>query len=202
MVMGDLVLREDQIAAVMDAALDSGLEVTALHNHFLAESPRILFMHIGGIGGTEKLASAVGATFRRIGDTTKQPLALLRRPQGFKVETILGLTGDFQNGVLRFVLAKPARMHGAPVGAAMGVNTWAAFAGSDGQAVVDGDFAMLESELQGVLQALRRAGIEIVAIHNHMTGEEPRILFLHYWGIGPTQALARGLKSALDTQAR
>ena len=208
--MGDLVLREDQVTAVMDAALDSGLEVTALHNHFLAESPRILFMHIAGMGETDKLAAAVGTTFRRIAESAKTPVA---RPSADidparttldpkRVESILGMPGDFKDGVLRFVVSKPARMHGTAVGAAMGVNTWAAFAGSDTQAVVDGDFAMLESELQGVLKALRRAGIEIVAIHSHMTGEDPRILFLHYWGVGPTEVLAKGLRSALDTQAR
>jgi hypothetical protein len=80
----------------------------------------------------------------------------------------------------------------------MGVNTWAAFAGSDDTAVVDGDFAMLEPELQGVLKALRGAGIAIVAIHQHMAGEQPRILFLHYWGVGPTTSLAKGLRAALD----
>src|SRR5438552_17218445 len=84
------------------------------------------------------------------------------------------------------------------VGKTMGVNTWAAFAGSDDRAVVDGDFAMLESELQGVLKALRKAGINVVAIHQHMTGEQPRILFLHYWGIGPAASLAQGLRAALD----
>ncbi len=152
----------------------------------------------------------MGATFRRMGESAKAPLA---RPgtdidparttlEPKKIEAILGTAGDFKDGVLKVVVAKPARMHGVDVGAAMGVNTWAAFAGSDAMAVVDGDFAMLESELQGVLKALRRAGIEIVAIHSHMTGEDPRILFLHYWGIGPTQTLAKGLKSALDTQAR
>jgi hypothetical protein len=82
------------------------------------------------------------------------------------------------------------------------VNTWAAFAGSDDLAVVDGDFAMLESELQGVLKTLRKAGIDIVAIHQHMTGEEPRIMFLHYWGIGRTEDLAKGIKAALDTQTK
>ena len=80
----------------------------------------------------------------------------------------------------------------------MGVNTWAAFAGSDDKAVVDGDFAMLESELQGVLQALRGAGIDVVAIHQHMTGESPRVMFLHYWGVGPAEELAKGLRAALD----
>ena len=82
----------------------------------------------------------------------------------------------------------------------MGVNTWAAFVGSDDKAVVDGDFAMLESELQGVLKALRGASINIVAIHQHMAGESPRVLFLHFWGVGPAESLAKGIKSALDTQ--
>jgi hypothetical protein len=93
-------------------------------------------------------------------------------------------------------------MHGTEIGNTMGVNTWAAFAGADDKAVVDGDFAMLEPELQSVLKALRRVGINIVAIHQHMTGESPRVMFLHYWGVGPTQALAKGLKAALDTQKR
>jgi hypothetical protein len=80
----------------------------------------------------------------------------------------------------------------------MGVNTWAAFAGSDEQAIVDGDFAMLESELQDVLKALRKSNIDVVAIHQHMTNEQPRVMFLHYWGIGKTTDLAKGLKAALD----
>jgi hypothetical protein len=92
-------------------------------------------------------------------------------------------------------------MHGAEAGNAMGVNTWAAFAGTDDNAVVDGDFAMLESELQGVLRALHKAGIHVVAIHQHMAGEQPRILFLHYWGTGAAQDLARGLRTALDRTA-
>jgi hypothetical protein len=86
------------------------------------------------------------------------------------------------------------------VGNAMGVNTWAAFAGTDDKAIVDGDFAMTEQELQGVLKALRGAHIDIVAIHNHMTGENPRIMFLHFWGVGSTTDLAKGVKAALDTQ--
>jgi hypothetical protein len=96
-------------------------------------------------------------------------------------------------------IGRTTKMHGHPMSGAMGVNTWAAFAGSDDRAVVDGDFAMLESELQGVLKALRAAGIAVVAIHNHMTGEQPRIVFLHYWGVGSTASLAKGLRAALDT---
>ena len=106
-----------------------------------------------------------------------------------------------KNGVLRFTFGKTTRMQGETVGAAMGVNTWAAFAGSDGQAVVDGDFAMEEDELQAVLKTLRKGGIDVVAIHNHMTHEEPRIVFLHYWGTGPAERLAQVLRSALEAQA-
>jgi uncharacterized protein DUF1259 len=118
-----------------------------------------------------------------------------------KIEAILGPVGGtggpLADGVYKLTFGRTARMHGADMGNAMGVNTWAAFAGSDDRAIVDGDFAMLEGELQGVLKALRAAGIDVVAIHHHMTAEEPRIVFLHYWGVGPTVELANALKSAL-----
>lgn len=208
MVMGDLVLREDQVSPVMSAALDSGLEVTALHNHFLGDSPRVMFMHIGGHGPVDKLATAVGAVFRTMSTTQEKPAPAAKAeidpaktsldPKA--LEGILGLKGDFKDGVLRFAVGKPSHMGGETIGNAMGVNTWAAFAGSDAQAVMDGDFAMYAGELQAVLKALRAAGIDVVAIHSHMTEEEPRILFLHYWGVGPAPQLARGLKSALDAQ--
>src|SRR5262249_50477697 len=119
-----------------------------------------------------------------------------------KIDALLGGGGELKNGVYKIILGRETKMHGETMGATMGVNTWAAFAGSDEQAVVDGDFAMLESELQGVLKALRAAGIDIVAIHQHMSGEQPRFLFLHYWGIGSTEGLAKGIKAALSTQHR
>jgi hypothetical protein len=208
MVMGDMVLTEDQVNPVMTIALDNGLEVTALHNHFLGESPRVMFMHIGGSGSVERLSEAVGKVFAGI----KQPGAPL--PQADidpartqldtgKIATILGHPGDLSAGVYKVTIGRTATMHGHAIGATMGVSTWAAFSGANEQAVVDGDFAMTESELQPVLKALRHAGIQIVAIHQHMTGEEPRIMFLHYWGIGGAEGLARGLRAALDeTQPR
>jgi hypothetical protein len=206
MVMGDLVLREDQVNPVMSTALDHGLEVTALHNHFLGDSPRVMFMHIGGHAPLEPLATAVGAVFRSLRETpAPAPRAAIDPAKSDldpkAVEQILGRAGEFKDGVLRFSIGKTSHMHGEAVGNAMGVNTWAAFAGGQGQAVVDGDFAMYEGELQAVLKALRKAGINVAAIHNHMTDETPRIVFLHYWGIGPAADLARGLKSALDAQA-
>jgi hypothetical protein len=208
MVMGDIVLLENEVNPVMSAALSSGLEVTALHNHFLWDSPKVMFMHIGGMGDEEELARAVGSVFDKVKEVIRtkpsapaadvDPAKTSFDPQ--KVERTLGAAGALNNGVYKVVLGRNARMGEHDFGKEMGVNTWAAFAGSEQLAVVDGDFAMLESELQGVLKALRAANINIVAIHNHMTGETPRYVFLHYWGVGPVEDLAKGLRAALDTQ--
>lgn len=205
-VMGDMVLLEDQVNPVMSAALDNGLEVTALHNHFIWDNPRVMFMHIGGMGEEEALAGAVGKVFAKIQETAAgkgqvptsdlDPAKTTLDPA--KIEEILHEKGTLADGVYKVTVGRTAQMHGSSMGNTMGVNTWAAFVGSDEQAVVDGDFAMHESELQGVLKALRGAGINIVAIHQHMTGETPRIMFLHYWGVGTTQSLAKGLRAALD----
>jgi len=203
MVMGDMVLTEDQVNPVMSVALDNGLDVTALHNHFLGESPRVMFMHIGGSGNVERLADAVGKVFARIKEPgTPLPHADIDPAQTQldteKLGAILGHRGDLSGGVYKVTIGRTAKMHGHAIGNTMGVNTWAAFSGTNDQAVVDGDFAMTESELQPVLKALRHADIQIVAIHQHMTGEEPRIMFLHYWGIARAEDLARGLRGALD----
>lgn len=213
MVMGDIVLLEDEVSPAMSAALDNGLEVTALHNHFFYESPRVMYMHIGGHGDAEKLATAV----RRVIDAQRavrtasaeparafagQPVPAENRITASTINQILGAKGEMNNGMYKATIGRTATHHGTKVGKQMGVNTWAAFAGTDEMASVDGDFAMTEDELQGVLRALRKAGIHIVAIHNHMTHEQPRYVFLHYWGKGPAQELARGVRSALDTQKR
>ena len=203
MVMGDLVLTEDQVNPVMSVALDNGLEVTALHNHFLGESPRVMFMHIGGSGSESKVAEAVGKVFSSIGQPGVAVPTTEIDPASTHLDTesiaaALGHRGDLAGGVYKVTIGRTTRMHGHAVGTTMGVNTWAAFSGSDDRAVVDGDFAMLETELQPVLKALRRANIQVVAIHQHMTGEVPRMMFLHYWGIGRVVELAHGLRSALD----
>jgi hypothetical protein len=195
-----------QVDPVMSAALDAGLEVTALHNHFFWETPRVMFMHIGGTGDQRTLAAAVGKVFAKMKETAggkgETPTALIDPGQSTldtsKIDAILGKKGKANQGVYKIEIGRTISMHGIQASNAMGVNTWAAFAGSDERAVVDGDFAMLESELQPVLKALRGAGIDIVAIHQHMTGEQPRMMFLHYWGVGPAQELARGVRSALD----
>jgi len=200
-VMGDMVLTEDQVNPAMSAALDNGLEVTALHNHFFWESPRVMFMHIGGMGDEAKLAAGVAKIFETMKQKFDVPSASIDPANTTldprKIDAVLGRSGDLNKGVYKITVGREVKMAGHTMGNTMGVNTWAAFAGSDDQAIVDGDFAMLESELQSVLKALRRANINIVAIHQHMTGESPRMLFLHYWGVGRTEDLARGLKNAL-----
>jgi len=213
MVMGDTVLLQDEVNAVMTVALDSGLEVTALHNHFFFDEPRVYFMHIGGQGEASKLAEGIKKMYDKVreiraatpqpasrfaGTPTSQPNAITAKP----LESIFGAPGESNNGMFKVVIGRTGRMHGLEFGKEMGLNTWAAFAGSDENAIVGGDFAMLESELQPVLKSLRKDGINIVAIHQHMSNEQPRYLFLHYWGKGKAVDLARSVKTALDTQAK
>jgi hypothetical protein len=208
MVMGDMVLTEDQVNPVMSVALDNGLEVTALHNHFFWDKPKVMFMHIGGMADEAVLATAVGKVFAKIKETQGgkgdvvsadlDPAKTTLDPK--KIEAIFGAPGDASKGAYKWTWGKTTKMGGQEVGNAMGVNTWAAFVGSDAKAVVDGDFAMYETELQDVLKALRHVNINVVAIHNHMTMENPRVVFLHFWGIGSSEALAKGIKTALNTQ--
>jgi hypothetical protein len=212
MVAGDLVLLEDEVNPVMSAALDAGLSVTALHNHFFFDQPRVYFMHIGGEGTVQQMASAVKAALARQKEIrTSQPQPAKAFGRGFapaknaitgaKIDSALGTKGQANNGMFKVVIGREVTMPcGCPMGKEMGVNTWGAFAGTDDNAVVDGDFAVLEDELQPVLKSLRAADINIVAIHHHMTHEKPRMLFLHYWGKGPVDTLVAGLKKTLDAQ--
>jgi Domain of Unknown Function (DUF1259) len=209
--MGDTVVFEDEVNPAMSAALDAGLEVTALHNHFFFDRPKVYFMHIGGHGDPKVLAAGVRKVYDKIAEVRAASAAPSESFPGAiastsaitpaTLETALGVKGQASQGMFKVVIGRTATMHGTPVGKEMGINTWAAFAGSDDAAFVDGDFAMLESELQPVLRAMRREGINIVAIHQHMSHEQPRYLFLHYWGKGKAADLARSLKRVLDAQA-
>jgi hypothetical protein len=211
MVMGDIVLLEDEVSPVMSAALDNGLEVTALHNHFFYESPRVMYMHIGGSGDVEKLATGVKKVIdaqRAVRTASAEPARAFsgnpvpteNKMTAGPLDKILGTTGEMNNGMYKATIGRTGKHHGAKIGKQMGVNTWAAFAGTDEIASVDGDFVMTEDELQDVLKTLRKGGIHIVAIHNHMTHEQPRFVFLHYWGKGPAQELARAVRAAMNTQ--
>lgn len=209
-VMGDMVLTEDQVNPVMSVALDNGLSVTALHNHFFWETPRLMFMHIEGMGKETDLAQAVGKVLAEIKTTSNEKSIALNvdinpaqtnlDPQ--KIDKILGVKGTLAKGVYKVTIGRATHMEGHKIGSTMGINTWAAFAGSDDKAVVDGDFAMHESEVQDVLKALRKANINIVSIHQHMIGENPRIIFLHYWGTGSTEHLAKALRTALNATSK
>ncbi len=208
MVMGDTVLFEDEVNPVMSVAFENGLAVTALHNHFFFDQPPVYFMHIGGEGTVEQLATAV----RKVYDKIKEIRAANPQPRNTfgaaalpeksaitpePLNAIFGMSGEVNNGMVKFTMGRAAKMHGTAINNTMGVNTWAAFAGTDDNAVVDGDFAVTEDELQPALKALRAVDVNIVAIHSHMTHEEPRILFFHYWGRGPAKQLADAVKGAL-----
>lgn len=211
MVMGDIVLFEDEVNPVMSAALNAGLQVTALHNHFFFDKPKVYFMHIGGEGSVSTLAQGVKVIF----DTEKQirtkapapldsfglgELSAKNAIDGSEISQVFGQKGDAKDGMYKVTIGRVVHMAGMHMGNTMGINTWAAFAGTSDDALVVGDFAVLENELQTVLKTLRGANINIVAIHQHMTGEDPRMIFLHYYGRGKALDLARGVKAAINTQ--
>jgi hypothetical protein len=212
MVMGDTVVFQDEVSPAMDAAFASGLEVTGLHNHFFYDEPKVYFMHIGGMGEPEKLAVGV----KSVWDAIKKVRAAHPKPAGHfagdvpkdgkidqaVIEKTLGHKGESQAGVVKVTIGREGTMHGVKVAGSMGLTTWAAFSGSDELAAVDGDFIMTSAEVQPVLHALRESGIHIVALHNHMVGEQPAFFFTHFWGKGKAETLASGVRAALDAQAK
>lgn len=206
-VMGDIVVLEDEVGPIQQTLREHGLTVTGLHNHFVREEPGVMYMHIGGKGAEEALARAVGATFDRVaelrgGDPAgAEPQTVPNTIDTDEIAGILGHAGELSRGIYKITIGRPdvsLRTDGVPVTTFMGFNTWAAWQGTPERAAVAGDFALLEDEVAPVVQALIDYGIEVVAVHNHMVHEEPRIFFLHYWGVGPATELARGLRAALD----
>jgi hypothetical protein len=211
MVMGDTVVFQDEVDAAMDAAFAHGLKVTALHNHFFFDQPKVYFMHIAGDGQPQALAANVKAVW----DAIKDVRAAQAHPaEGFggtaptmgqldaeALAKIVGHKAEVNGGVAKITVGRNGRMHGQNVGASMGLTTWAAFSGNDALAAMDGDFIMTAAEVQPVLRALRQSGIHVVALHNHMMGDTPAFYFTHFWGKGPAATLARGFRAALDAQA-
>jgi hypothetical protein len=207
--MGDLVLTEDEVNPVMSALLDNGLEVTALHNHFFWEQPRIFYMHVHGIGTPADLARKVKPALDLIGkgasrsSTPAAPSASATpaaKMDVAKLAKIVGAEGEQTGAVYKITIGRDdlkLTEMGAPINARMGLNTWAAFVGTDENAAIAGDVAMLSHEVTPVLQALRKNGLDVVAIHHHMTGTQPTVFFLHYWGTGPAEKLATGFKAAV-----
>jgi hypothetical protein len=207
MVMGDIVVTESDLKQVQTEVINQGLTVTAIHNHFVRDKPHVMYMHIGGMGKEEKLAQSVKAVFERVkavrghnpADGSKDEVPNTLDTQF--LDNILGSKGEMSRGVYKHTIGRPdvtLKDHSASVSSFAGFNTWAAWQGTPQHAAVAGDFAMLENEVANVIKALVENNIEVVAVHNHMVHEEPRIFFLHYWGVGSAENLAKGLKAALD----
>jgi hypothetical protein len=207
--MGDLVLTQDEVNPVMSALLENGLEVTALHNHFFWDEPRILYMHVHGHGTPADLARKLKPALDLIGKSATRPAtatAAAPAATGATLDTgriaqLVGTPGEQTGDVYKITIGRDdlkLTEMGAPINARMGLNTWAAFVGTNENAAIAGDVAMLAGEVTPVLKALRANGLDVVAIHHHMTGTQPTIFFLHYWGTGPAEKLARGFKTALS----
>jgi hypothetical protein len=199
--MGDLVLTQDQVNPVMSALLENGLEVTALHNHFFWEEPRVFFIHVHGHGAPMDLARKVKPALDLIGAGVPAPPFAVPVVDDAKLAEIAGHPGERTGAVYKITVGRDDLKitdMGAVINARMGLNSWAAFVGTDKEAAIAGDIAMLANEVTPVLKALRQNGLQVVAIHHHMTGTSPTIFFLHYWGTGPAATLAAGFRAALD----
>src|SRR5438094_4930750 len=203
--MGDLVLTQDEVNPVMSALLDNGLDVTALHNHFFWEEPRIFFMHVHGHGKPADLARKVKPALDLIGKGASRPTAAPAAAPAAtidmaKIAQIVGTQGEQSGAVYKITVGRDdlkLTEMGAPINARMGLNTWAAFVGTNEKAAMAGDIAMLANEVTPVLKVLRKNGIDVVAIHHHMIDTRPTIYFLHYWGTGSADKLATAFKAAL-----
>jgi hypothetical protein len=209
--MGDLVLTQDEVNPVMSALLDNGVDVTALHNHFLWDEPRMFYMHVHAHGKPADLARKVKPAIDLIGKGASRPAAVPAAAapattiDTAKLAQIVGTSGEQSGAVYKITIGRDdlkLTEMGAPINARMGLNTWAAFVGTNENAAIAGDVAMLASEVQPVLKALRKNGIDVVAIHHHMTGTQPTIYFLHYWGTGPAEKLAAAFKAAVSETAK
>lgn len=209
MIMGDLVLTETDLKPVQKEIIKQGLTITAIHNHFVRNHPNIMYMHIGGSGNLEQVAQKAKAVLDKIkevrgGDPSKGTISngtVKNTLDTKQLDEVLGYKAEMNKGVYKYTIGRPdvqLKEHGVTVTTFMGFNTWAAFQGTPDHAAVAGDFTMLENEVAPVIKALIENGIEVVAVHNHMAHEQPRIFFLHYWGVGNAEQLAKGLKAALD----
>lgn len=207
MVMGDIVITETDLKPVQQEVIRQGFAISAIHNHFVRNHPNVMYMHIDGKGSVDKLAAGVKAVLGKVAEVRgKDPKAskadsvtnTISIPM---LDSIIGHKGELNKGVYKYTIGRPdvaLQEHGIPVSSFAGFNTWAAWQGTPERAAVAGDFAMLENEVEPVIKALVENGIEVVAVHNHMVHEQPRIFFLHYWGVGPAEQLAKGFRAALD----
>jgi hypothetical protein len=207
--MSDTVLLMEEVNPLMDAAQKNGLEISALHNHFFYEEPRIFYMHLHGMGDPADLAKRYAAAIRetKLFPANQAPAGPPPAKTGKEIfdlpalDKIVGYTGAVNGPTYKYTIGRAdltILAMGAEITANIGLNTWAAFAGTPDSAHIAGDVAMLEGEVNPVIRALRANGLEVVALHHHMLGETPRMTFLHYYGRGPAQKLATGFRAALN----
>ena len=207
MIMGDIVVTEKDLKPVQQEVIKQGLIITAIHNHFVRNEPDVMYMHIGGLGDEKELAKSVKAVFNKVteirgANPANADVSVVENTLDTNmIDSILGFSGTMNNGVYKLTIGRPdvdLKVYGAPVSTFLGFNTWASWQGTPENAAVAGDFTMLADEVASVIKTLIENDIEVVALHNHMVHENPRIFFLHYWGVGPAEKLAKGLKAALD----
>ena len=207
MMMGDIILTENDLAPVQQEVIRQGLAITAVHNHFVRNRPNVMYMHIDGFGNIAKLAENAKAILDKVtqvrGADPKAGKAdsVINTLNIAMLDSLTGHKGEMSKGVYKYTIGRPDVMlkeHGVAISTFLGFNTWAAWQGTPEKAAVAGDFAMLMEEVAPVIKALVENGMEVVAVHNHMVHEEPKIFFLHYWGVGTAAKLAKGLKLALD----
>jgi hypothetical protein len=210
MVMGDIIVTESDLKPVQQEVIKQGLTITAIHNHFVRNHPNIMYMHIDGSGNTEEMSAKAKAVLDKVKELrgsdpangTASSASVENTIDTGALKKIIGSgTTEMGKGVFKFTIGRPdvkLTEHGTPVSTFLGFNTWAAFQGTPEKAAVAGDFTMLENEVAPVIKALVENGIEVVAVHNHMVHEKPKVFFLHYWGVGNAEALAKGLRAALD----
>lgn len=207
MMMGDIILSETDLAPVQQEVIRQGLSITAIHNHFVRNRPNVMYMHIDGFGNVAKVSAIAKAIFDKVKEVRGHDPKAAKADSVINtinipaLDAIIGSKGEMSKGVYKYTMGRPdvtLMEHGVPISTFLGFNTWAAWQGTPEKAAVAGDFTMLENEVAPVIKALVENGIEVVAVHNHMVHEDPKIFFLHYWGVGPAEQLARGLRTALD----
>jgi hypothetical protein len=210
MMMGDIILTETDLKPVQQEVIKQGLTITAIHNHFVRNDPNVMYMHIDGSAKTEEIASKAKAVLDKVKEVRGNDPSKGSASSG-SVDNSLDTSGlkkiigeattEMNKGVYKFTIGRPdikLSEHGTPISTFLGFNTWAAFQGTPEKAAVAGDFTMLENEVAPVIKALVENGIEVVAVHNHMVHEKPKVFFLHYWGVGKAEDLATGLRAAID----
>lgn len=206
MMMGDIILTENDLAPVQQEVIRQGLSITAIHNHFVRNHPNVMYMHVDGKGKIDRLAAMAKNVFEKVKESrgadprSAKADSVANTLNTAALDAAMNAKGEMNKGVYKYTIGRPdvkLTEHGVPVSSFMGFNTWAAWQGTPEKAAVCGDFTMLEEEVQPVIRALVENGIEVVAVHNHMVEESPKVFFLHYWGTGSAERLTMGLKTAL-----